>query len=65
MNLEDIELRLRKAYERALLRAYGISYEALGKPRLVIVNSWNEHNPGLVHLRLCYVPVIKSFLLCC
>ncbi|MFX1322908.1 MAG: dihydroxy-acid dehydratase [Promethearchaeota archaeon] len=40
-----------KAYERALYLACGYSYEDLAKPRIAIVNSWNEINPGHIHLR--------------
>jgi dihydroxy-acid dehydratase len=40
-----------KAYERALFHGCGFSYEDLQKPRVAIVNSWNEINPGHLHLR--------------
>ncbi|MHA1803708.1 MAG: dihydroxy-acid dehydratase [Promethearchaeota archaeon] len=40
-----------KAYERALFHACGYSYEDLTKPKIAVVNSWNEINPGHVHLR--------------
>ncbi|MBD3255309.1 MAG: dihydroxy-acid dehydratase [Candidatus Lokiarchaeota archaeon] len=40
-----------KAYERALFRGCDYSYEDLAKPRIAIVNSWNEVNPGHIHLR--------------
>jgi dihydroxy-acid dehydratase len=40
-----------KAYERALYLGCGYSYEDLAKPRIAIVNSWNEINPGHIHLR--------------
>jgi len=39
------------AYRRALLRGCGYSYQDLEKPIIAIVNSWNEINPGHVHLR--------------
>ncbi|TXT67328.1 MAG: Dihydroxy-acid dehydratase [Promethearchaeota archaeon] len=45
------ELDPRKAYERALYHACGFSNEDLQKPRIAIVNSWNEMNPGHIHLR--------------
>jgi dihydroxy-acid dehydratase len=41
----------RKAYERALFLGSGFSYEDLEKPKIAIANSWNEINPGHVHLR--------------
>jgi len=40
-----------KAYERALFRGCGYSNDDLAKPRVAIVNSWNEINPGHIHLR--------------
>ncbi|MBD3215688.1 MAG: dihydroxy-acid dehydratase [Candidatus Lokiarchaeota archaeon] len=46
-----IELDPRKAYERALYHGCGYSYEDLKKPRIAIVNSWNDVNPGHIHLR--------------
>ncbi|MFW9951186.1 MAG: dihydroxy-acid dehydratase, partial [Candidatus Thorarchaeota archaeon] len=45
------DLDFRKAYERALYLGCGYSYEDLKKPRIAIVNSWNQINPGHVHLR--------------
>ncbi|MBY9014794.1 MAG: dihydroxy-acid dehydratase [Candidatus Lokiarchaeota archaeon] len=39
------------AYRRALFRGCGYSYEDLAKPRIAIVNSWNEINPGHIHLQ--------------
>jgi len=38
-------------YRRALLRGCGYSYQDLEKPIIAIVNSWNEINPGHIHLR--------------
>jgi len=38
-------------YRRALLRGCGYSYQDLEKPLIAIVNSWNEINPGHIHLR--------------
>ncbi|MFX0046886.1 MAG: dihydroxy-acid dehydratase [Candidatus Hermodarchaeota archaeon] len=38
------------AYKRALLRGCGYSYQDLEKPLIAIVNSWNEINPGHIHL---------------
>jgi len=38
-------------YRRALLRGCGYSYKDLEKPLIAIVNSWNEINPGHIHLR--------------
>ena len=37
-------------YRRALLRGCGYSYQDLEKPLIAIVNSWNEINPGHIHL---------------
>lgn len=48
---EKEDLDPRKAYERALYRGCGYSYEDLEKPRIAIVNSWNEINPGHIHLQ--------------
>ena len=45
------ELDPTKAYERALYRGCGYSYEDLSKPKIAIVNSWNDINPGHIHLR--------------
>ncbi|MFW9866543.1 MAG: dihydroxy-acid dehydratase [Candidatus Thorarchaeota archaeon] len=47
---QDI-LDLRKVYERALYYGCGYSKEDLKKLRIAIVNSWNEINPGHIHLR--------------
>lgn len=44
-------LLLSKVYERALYHACGFSNEDLEKPRIAIVNSWTEINPGHIHLR--------------
>ncbi|MFO8017501.1 MAG: dihydroxy-acid dehydratase, partial [Promethearchaeia archaeon] len=41
----------RKAYERALYLGAGYTYEDLEKPKIAIANSWNEINPGHIHLR--------------
>ncbi|MFX0187183.1 MAG: dihydroxy-acid dehydratase [Candidatus Hodarchaeota archaeon] len=51
MTSENNDLDYRKAYEIALYRGCGYSYEDLKKPRIAIVNSWNEINPGHSHLR--------------
>lgn len=40
-----------KAYERALYLGCGYTYEDLKKPKIAVVNSWNEVNPGHIHLR--------------
>jgi len=40
-----------KSYERALYLGCGFSYDDLKKPKVAIVNSWNQINPGHVHLR--------------
>jgi len=40
-----------KAYSRALFYGCGYSSEDLSKPRIAVVNSWNEINPGHIHLR--------------
>lgn len=44
-------LDFRKTYERALYLGCGYNYEDLSKPKVAIVNSWNEINPGHIHLR--------------
>ncbi|MBY9019687.1 MAG: dihydroxy-acid dehydratase [Candidatus Lokiarchaeota archaeon] len=38
-------------YRRALLRGCEYSYQDLEKPLIAVVNSWNEINPGHIHLR--------------
>ncbi|MFX0032949.1 MAG: dihydroxy-acid dehydratase [Candidatus Hodarchaeota archaeon] len=45
------ELNPNKAYERALYLGCGYSYEDLAKAKIAVVNSWNELNPGHIHLR--------------
>jgi len=35
----------------SLLRGCGYSYEDLKKPRVAIINTWSEMNPGHIHLR--------------
>ncbi len=49
--LEKKELNLLLAYKRALFHGCGYSYQDLEKPLIAIVNSWNEINPGHIHLR--------------
>ncbi len=44
------ELDPKKAYERALYHGCGYSYEDLKKPKIAVVNSWNNINPGHIHL---------------
>ncbi|MHA1439331.1 MAG: dihydroxy-acid dehydratase domain-containing protein, partial [Promethearchaeota archaeon] len=51
MKLEKEKVDVRKAYERALYYGCGYSEKDLEKPRIAIVNSWNEINPGHIHLR--------------
>ncbi len=51
MTLNNEKLDPRKAYERALYLGCGYTYDDLEKPRIAIVNSWNEINPGHIHLR--------------
>ena len=51
MLIQKEKLDPSRAYERALFRACGYSYEDLQKPKVAIVNSWNEINPGHIHLR--------------
>lgn len=51
MSSEKENLDPRKAYERALYLGCGYTYNDLKKPRIAIVNSWNEINPGHIHLR--------------
>ena len=50
MKIKD-QMDPRKAYERALYLGCGYTYDDLEKPRIAIVNSWNEINPGHIHLR--------------
>ncbi|MFX0021711.1 MAG: dihydroxy-acid dehydratase [Candidatus Hermodarchaeota archaeon] len=50
MSSNRIELELKKSYERALFYGCGYSYKDLQKPKIAIVNSWNEINPGHIHL---------------
>lgn len=40
----------RMAYKRALYRGCGFTSDELNKPRIAVVNSFNEVNPGHVHL---------------
>ena len=40
----------RMAYKRALYRGCGFSSDELDRPRVAVVNSFNEVNPGHVHL---------------
>ena len=51
MSANQDEFDLRKVYERALYHGCGYSSEDLKKPKIAIVNSWNEINPGHIHLR--------------
>lgn len=51
MSFNKIELDPLKAYARALYHGCGYSYDDLTKPRIAVVNSWNEINPGHIHLR--------------
>lgn len=51
MSEEKEELDPRKAYERALFHGCGYTYKDLKKPKIAIVNSWNEVNPGHIHLK--------------
>jgi len=50
MNNVNNEIDPNKAYERALYLGCGFTYEDLAKPRIAVVNSWNEINPGHIHL---------------
>ena len=36
---------------RGLMCGMGYSAEEQDRPRIAVVNSWNEYNPGHVHLR--------------
>ena len=49
--LKKNELDSLLAYKRALFHGCGYSYQDLEKPLIAIVNSWNEINPGHIHLR--------------
>jgi dihydroxy-acid dehydratase len=50
MIFKNDNLDPRKSYERALFYGCGYSSEDLQKPKVAIVNSWNEINPGHIHL---------------
>lgn len=60
MSKKDNSLDPTRAYERALYLGCGYNYEDLKKPRIAIVNSWNEINPGHIHLRKLSEIVKKS-----
>ncbi|MCK4281451.1 MAG: dihydroxy-acid dehydratase, partial [Candidatus Lokiarchaeota archaeon] len=51
MSKENEKADISRLYERALYHACGYSDEDLEKPRVAIVNSWTEINPGHIHLR--------------
>jgi dihydroxy-acid dehydratase len=51
MNKGNEKIELSKVYGRALYHACGYSNADLDKPRIAIVNSWTEINPGHIHLR--------------
>ncbi len=51
MSANQDEFNSRKIYERALYYGCGYSSDDLKKPKIAIVNSWNEINPGHIHLR--------------
>lgn len=51
MSSDKKDLDSRKSYERALYLGCGYSYEDLKNPRIAVVNSWNEINPGHIHLQ--------------
>ena len=51
MSTKQDEFDPRKTYERALYHGCGYSSLDLEKPKIAIVNSWNEINPGHIHLR--------------
>lgn len=49
--MADGKLNERYAAPLSLLRACGYSYEDLAKPRIAIVNTFSEMNPGHIHLK--------------
>ncbi|MFX1456369.1 MAG: dihydroxy-acid dehydratase [Promethearchaeota archaeon] len=51
MSVKQEEFDVRKVYERALYHGCGYSSDDLKKSKIAIVNSWNEINPGHIHLR--------------
>ena len=51
MSAKQEEFDVRKVYERALYHGCGYSSNDLKNPKIAIVNSWNEINPGHIHLR--------------
>ena len=51
MRSDLIKTGITRACQRSLLKATGLSDEDLRKPLIGVVNSFNEINPGHVHLR--------------
>ena len=51
MSDKNKNLDFRRSYERALYLGCGFNYDDLSKPKVAVVNSWNQINPGHVHLR--------------
>lgn len=51
MRSDLVKLGLERATQRSLLKATGLSNETLRKPLIGVVNSFNEVNPGHIHLR--------------
>ena len=40
-----------RSSQRALLKGLGLTNDDLKKPLIAIANSWNEVNPGHIHLQ--------------
>ena len=51
MRSSQVKDGVTRATQRSLLKATGLSNEDLKKPLIGVVNSFNEVNPGHVHLR--------------
>jgi dihydroxy-acid dehydratase len=51
MRSNEVKMGLERAAHRALLKSLGLTEEAIARPWVAVVNSWNEIVPGHVHLR--------------
>lgn len=60
MNSDEIKRGLRRAPQRSLLRACGMSEEDIYKPHIGVANSWNELVPGHIHLNRLATEVKKA-----
>jgi dihydroxy-acid dehydratase len=62
MRSDVVKGGIEEAPKRSLLRATGLSDEDLAKPFVGIANSWNEVNPGHVHLNALVAEVKKGII---